>query len=381
MIAEPVQHIPRAEDFTFLPPTAQPFAYANVDKFYATRPIPRGGDVYPLPRGPEIAPVYVTDGHERSVADYIDRTNAAGLLVIKRGHIVLERYALGLREATRWTTSSCVKSMTSTLVGAAIRDGAIGSIDDQVIKYLPILTGSAYDGATIRHLLTMSSGAGWIEVYTERESDASRYSTLMARRIPGSIINMLRTIPPAHKPGTHFNYSTGDNYLLGCIVTEATGQTLAAYMSEKIWANFGMEFEAFFSLESDEGQDVGSGRAGIALRDFGRFGLFIVNGGIANGRPVLPDEWIDQAGTPAFQLTPGQSSYGATGYGYTWWIDPDGSMVAVGFGGQTIYINRREDLVIATLSCWPQPPYDAPYGINRAAERLAFRAAIVRHLG
>jgi CubicO group peptidase (beta-lactamase class C family) len=380
IIAQPVEHVPPARDFTFLPPTALPFAYANVDRFYATRAIPRGNHVFALPRGEEIAPRYSAGGVEHDVGAYIDRTNAAGLIVIKRGRIVLERYALGHRPEVRWNTASCVKSMTSTLAGAALRDGAIGSLDDPVTHYVPAVRGSAYDGATVRHLLTMSSGAGWTEVYTERESDASRYSALLAGRIPGSVINMLRTIPRGVAPGTRFSYSTGDSFLLGCVVTASTGTTLAAYMSEKIWANFGMEFDAYYTLESDDGQDVGSGRAGVALRDFARFGLFILGGGMAQGLAVLPEGWVDDAGRTIFPLGAGQSSYGAAGYGYTWWIDPDGSMVAVGFGGQSIYINRRADLVIATQSCWPQPPFDAAYGVDRAAERLAFRAAVVRCL-
>jgi len=380
-IALPREHVPAGEDFLLLSPTVQAYAYRNVDRMFATRTIRRGAKVFEFPRGPEIVPRYRVGGVERTVEDYIDRTNVAGLIVVKSGKIVLERYALGLDEKTRWSSMSTVKSMTSTLVGAAIHDGAIGSLEDGVVRYLPSLAGSAYEPVTVRHLLTMSSGVQWNELYTDRDSHVNQYSKSLGDKVPGGVLALMRTIPKLHSPGAQFNYNTGDTYLLGCLVSAATGQDLASYMSAKIWANFGMEFDAYYTLESDDGQEIGGSRAGIALRDFARFGQFLLGDGIADGQPVLPPGWVAEAGRTSFALDPAQNSYGAGGYGYSWWLDTDGSMVAVGFAGQSLYINRREDLVIATLSCWPQPPYDAVYNIDRKAERLAFRAAVVEHLG
>jgi CubicO group peptidase (beta-lactamase class C family) len=379
-IALPRDHVPAGEDFLLLSPTVQAYVYRNVDRMFATRTIRRGTAAFELARGPEIAPRYVLGGVEKTVEDYIDRTNVAGLVIVKSGKILLERYALGLDEKTRWSSMSTVKSMTSTLVGAAIHDGAISSLDDGVVRYLPSLEGSAYEHVTVRHLLTMSSGVQWNEIYTDRNSDVNKYSKSLGDKVPGGVLALMRTIPKLHPPGRNFNYNTGDTYLLGCLVSAATGQTLATYMSAKIWANFGMEFDAYYTLESDDGQEIGGSRAGIALRDFARFGMFILGDGIANGQRVLPLGWVAEAAQTSFALDPAQNSYGAAGYGYNWWLDADGSMVAVGFSGQSLYINRREDLVLATLSCWPQPPYDAAYNINRPAERLAFRAAVVEHL-
>lgn len=375
-LAQPTSMLPKGEDFLLLSPTDQPYAYRNVDKMFATRTIPRGSTCFDIPRGMEIAPLYVTDGIERGVEDYMRRTNVAGLLVIQDGHIQLERYALGLRPDDRWSTMSTVKSMTSTLIGAAIQDGAIGSLDDAVCHYLPALRGSAYDGATVRHLLTMSSGVRWNEDYTDRHSDVNRYSKSLGDKVPGGVLALMRDLAPDVPPGSRFLYNTGDTYLLGCLLSAATGTTIAAYMADKIWARFGMEAEAFYTLESEDGQEIGGSRAGVTLRDFGRFGLFILADGVVGGTRVLPEGWVEAAATPSFTLDPAVNSWGATGYGYSWWLDEDGAMVAVGFAGQSLYINRRTRSVIVTLSCWPQPPFDAAYGVNRKAERLAFRAAV-----
>jgi CubicO group peptidase (beta-lactamase class C family) len=138
-----------------------------------------------------------------------------------------------------------------------------------------------------------------------------------------------------------------------------------------------MEFDGFYTLETEGGQEIGGSRAGMALRDFGRFGVFLLQGGVVGGERVLPEGWLDAAASCAFTIEPQANSYGADGYGYSWWIDPDGAMVAVGFAGQTLYINRSATVVIVTLSCHPQLPFAAAYGIDLKAERFAFKKAVL----
>ena len=374
--ARPRTHVPAGEDFLLLAPTKQAYAYRNVDKMFATRPIRRGPHALELPVGAEIAPRYVAHGIARDVASYMDRANIAGLLVIHDGAIRLERYGLGLTENARWSSMSMVKSLTSTLVGAAVRDGTIGSLDDGVAQYLPVLQSSAYRDVTIKHLITMSSGVRWNEDYTDRGSDVNRYSKSLGDKVPDGVLALMRDLAPLHPPGSQFNYNTGDTYLLGCLLTAATGKNLAGYMSEKVWARCGMEFDAFYTLESDGGQEIGGSRAGIALRDFGRFGVFLLRDGVISGERLLPDGWMADAAAPAFALDPAQNSYGATGYGYSWWLDATGAMVAVGFAGQSLYIDRQADVVIVTLSCQPQPPYAVPSDFDFKTERQAFHAAV-----
>ncbi|WP_419899453.1 serine hydrolase domain-containing protein [Roseomonas sp. USHLN139] len=373
--AKPQFHIPAGGEFLLLPPTQQAFAYRNVDRMFATRAVTRGPAVRELPRGPEVAPRYSVDGVEHGVDEYIDRACIAGLLAIKSGRIVLERYALGLEESTRWSTMSMVKSLTSTLVGAALRDGAIGSLDDKVSFYVPAVRGSAYDAVAVRDLLTMSSGVAWSEDYTDRHSHVNRYSRSLGDKVPGGVLKLLGELRPEHVPGTRFLYNTGDTYLLGCLLSAATGSTIADYMTRRVWAPQGMEFDAFYTLESEGGQEIGGSRAGMALRDLGRFGLFLLEG----GHGMLPEGWLQEASRPAFTLNPAENSFGATGYGYSWWLQ-EGVMAAVGFAGQSLCLDPAEELVVVTLSARPQPPYAAAYPIDMKAERAAFHAALTAAL-
>jgi CubicO group peptidase (beta-lactamase class C family) len=380
-VAYPKLHVPKGEDFLLLSPTAQAHAYRNVDRMFATRTIRRGNSVLPLARGQEISPRYQARHEVHGVDAYMDRANVAGLLVIQDEKIVLERYSLGLEENVRWSSMSMIKSLTATLVGTALQQGAISSLDDAVSKYIPALRGCAYDAVTIRNLITMSSGVRWNEDYTDRNSDVNRYRKSLGDRVLGGVLALMRSLKAEHRPGSQFNYNTGDTYVLGSLISAATGKTLADYMSETIWSRLGMEFDAFYTLESQDGQEIGGSRAGIALRDFGRFGVFLLRNGDVDGTPVLPPDWVEHAGRPAFVFDAATNRYGATGYGYSWWLDPDGSMVAVGFAGQSLYVNRNDKVVIVTLSCQPQPPYSAAYGVDLQSEYHAFKNAVLAACG
>ena len=297
-----------------------------------------------------------------------------GILVIHRGRIVLERYGLGLQEHDRWSTMSTVKSMTAMLVGAAVQDGAIKSIDDPLTTYLPALGDSAYEGVTLRHVMTMSSGVRWTEVYPDRTSDVNRYSKSLADKVPDGVLKLMASLPRAHPPGSIFLYNSGDTFLLGAALTRAIGKPLADYMSEKVWQPAGMECDAFYTLESDGGQEIGGSRAGMVLRDFGRFAEFVRNDGVVDGTRVLPEGWVEAAATPAF-VVPAPSVPDITHYGYSWWLG-DGVMAALGHAGQRIDIFRREDLVVVTLAALPQPPYVPATDHDRRAEIVTFTQAV-----
>jgi CubicO group peptidase (beta-lactamase class C family) len=373
-LSQPRRHLPRGEDFLLYPPTIQPYAYRIVDQLFAHRVIARGAAPRALPRGEEIAPRYVADGCEHDVASFMDRNAIAGLLVIRHGKVVLERYGLGLQEHDRWSTMSTVKSMTAMLVGAAIRDGAIASIDDPLTRYLPDLRGSAYEGVTLRHVMTMSSGVRWNEDYADRGSDVNRYSKSLADKVPGGVLRLMASLPRAHPPGTTFLYNSGDTYLLGAALTRAIGKPLADYMSEKIWRPAGMECDAFYTLESDGGQEIGGSRAGVMLRDFGRFALFVLNDGVIDGVRVLPEGWVEAAATPAFTLAT-SLIVDITHYGYSWWLG-EGVMAALGHAGQRIDIFRDEGLIVVTLGAFPEPAYAPPGEHNRRNEVVAFTRAV-----
>jgi CubicO group peptidase (beta-lactamase class C family) len=336
--------------------------------------IGRGPNVRELPRGPEIDPRYTIDGHEHDLASFMDRNVITGLLVIRHGRVILERYGLGLGEHDRWSTMSTVKSMTAMLVGAAVHDGAIGSIDDPLTRYLPALRQSAYEGVTLRHVMTMSSGVRWNEDYTDRTSDVNRYSKSLGDKVPGGVMKLMASLPRAHTPGEVFLYNSGDTYLLGAALTRAIGKPLADYMSEKVWQPAGMECDGFYTLESDGGQEIGGSRAGMVLRDFGRFGLFVLNDGVIDGRRVLAEGWVEAAATPAFAL-PAPPVSDITHYGYSWWLGQD-VMSAIGHAGQRIDVFRKEGLVVVTLGAFPQPLYAPPTDHDRRNEVAVFTQAV-----
>lgn len=349
----------------FMSPTPedQPVLNSTRDLYFATRPIPRGTHVHPLPRSR--TPL---DGASIGLDSFMSENRVGGLLLLKRGEIRLERYGLGLGEATRWYSYSIGKSVMSTLLGAAIRQGAIASVDDPLTRYLPEFRGSGYDGTTLRHMLEMSSGVAWDEAYRDGASDFGRYYNAVLERRGADAIAVLRGLKRAVPPGTRFLYSSGESYLLGAAIAAATGRTLSEYLSERIWARFGMETDGYWVTDGENGREMASGGCNFTLRDYGRFGLFVLGGGMAGGERILPEGWIAEASHPrpdSPQVAYGKVAPGLPmGYGYQWWSFPsgdarlpdhDGAFTGQGIFGQFLYINPREEVVAVIWSCWPDP--------------------------
>src|SRR5260221_8651784 len=218
------------------------------------------------------------------------------LLVLKDGKIAYEDYEMGNTKKTRWMSMSMVKSITSSLVGAAIQDGHIGSIDDSVTQYVAKLKGSAYDGVSLRYLLQMASGVKWDETYTDPASDRRRMLNAQIAQRPGAIMDLMAKLPRAGAPGTIWNYSTGETFVAGAVVRAAVDRPLAQYLSERIWSKFGMESDATWWLESPDGQEIGGSGLSATLRDYGRFGLFVMNYGLVGEERTLSEGWVREAG-------------------------------------------------------------------------------------
>jgi CubicO group peptidase (beta-lactamase class C family) len=317
-----------------------------------------GAHVYSLPKSdsPLKGVEFTSAAKKYDMYDYLSLNRVSGLLILKDGKIAFERYELGNNEATRWMSMSVVKSIASTLVGVAIQDGYIKSIDDPVTKYLPTLAGSAYEGVTIRNLLQMASGVKWDETYTNPASDRRRMLELQLSGKPGSILKFMSTLKRAGAPGTIWNYNTGETYLVGELIHAAVKKPVAQYLSERIWSNFGMESDATWWLDSPNGQEIGGSGLSATLRDYGRFGLFVMNQGIVDGVKVLPEGWVAEAGTG--KMIGGKK----VDYGYMWWIPDasanpvhDGAFFASGIFGQSLYINTGARVVIVVWSARPKP--------------------------
>lgn len=290
------------------------------------------------------------------VEQFMAANNTAGLIVVQDGRIRLERYARGYSRAGRYTSFSVAKSLTSTLVGAAIRDGFIKSVDDPVTLYIPELAGSAYDGVTVRQVLTMTSGVKWNEDYTDPKSDVAQ---MYAKPVPQGAdptVAYLRTLTREAPPGTKWVYKTGETNLIGVLVQRATGKTLTDYAEAKIWRPFGMERDLFWMVDAS-GRNIGGCCLSAALRDYARIGLFVLSG----GKGVTPDGWFADATRAWSPVGDGR------GYGYQWWVGADGTFQAQGIFGQLIHIDPRRRLVIAMSSAWPKAT-----GPELSAARFAF---------
>lgn len=341
-----------------LMPDIQANTFRNIDRLFPTRTVKRGSTIYPLPRSkdPLTSVIFELDGKTFDLFDYVSLNRVSGLIAIKDGEIAYETYQLGNGEESRWMSMSIVKSVTATLVGAAIKDGYIESIDDEVTKYVAELKGSAYEGVSVRNLLQMASGVQWNETYTDPQSDRRRLLEAQISQKPGGMLDVMSGLPRAAAPGARWNYSTGETQVVAALVAAATDRPLAAYLSEKIWAKFGMESDATWWLESPNGIEVGGSGLSATLRDYARFGLFLLNGGVAGGEEILPDGWVEAASSPG--ITGGSK----VDYGFMLWPVPnsentihDKAFQAIGIFGQKIYVNPRENVVIVVWSARPKP--------------------------
>jgi CubicO group peptidase (beta-lactamase class C family) len=315
----------------------------------------------------QIDPKWTWKGQAFDVASYMERMRTSGVIVLEDGKVVLERYGLGRTAQDRWTSFSVAKSVTSTLVGAAIRDGRIKGLDAPVTDYIPELKGSAYDGVTVRQLLTMTSGVKWNEDYADPKSDVAQAGQSILEPGVDPIVSYMRRLPRADPPGTKFVYKTGETDLTGILVAKAVGKPLADYLSEKIWAPYGMERDAVW-LDNPAGAQHGGCCISMTLRDYARFGQFMLDGGKASGAAVLPPGWVADATAAHVPFKHGR------GYGYFWWIQ-QGGYAAEGIFGQQIFVFPRERLVIAINSAWLKADDDEDWKAQDAFAQ-AIRAAV-----
>lgn len=321
---------------------------ASMERIFLTRTVRAGGHPRRLPEGKPLA--FAPGGPRAGDFDrFVTEQKVAGVIVLHDGAVRLERYALTAGRDVRWHSFSIAKSITSTLVGAAMRDGSIKSLDDPVTRYVKDLRGSAYDEVTVRQLLTMTSGVRWNEDYTDLTSDVARmYAEPPA---PGldMTVSYVRKLPRESPPGSTWVYKTAETNLVGVLVMAATGKPLAEYLSEKIWRPYGMERDAEWMVD-DIGHEQGGCCLAMTLRDLGRFGQFILDGARVGAASVVTDTWLSEA-TRAHVSTGGAGS----GYGYQWWTRAEGAFEGRGIYGQTLHIDPKRRLVIAINSAAAQP--------------------------
>jgi CubicO group peptidase (beta-lactamase class C family) len=357
---------PTNTDILFWSTSQRDAAFRALDRlpFLAKhRVVPAGGTPSVLPPGPPLALPLDIDA-------YMHGQRSAALMVLHNGQVRLERYGLDFDSEGRWTSFSVAKSLTSTLVGMAVRDGHIKSMDNKVSDYIAEMKGSAYDDVSIRQLLTMTSGVAWNENYDDPKSDVAQFNNHKPKDGEDAVVSYLRKLPRAVPAGTRWLYSTGETNLVGVLVARATKKTLSDYLSEKIWRPAGMAQQATWIL-SKTGQEISGCCLQAATQDFARFGQFILNGAQINGQPTLPEGWLSEATNSRTGIgQPGR------GYGYQWWTYDNGSFAARGIFGQGIFIDPARQLVIASNANWGHNATDPTATAAREAFYVAVQQAV-----
>ena len=305
---------------------------------------------FPRSEAVELPAQYDYGGESRNTNDFLAETDTAALLVIDDGSVVYENYWLTGGPDVRWMSMSVGKSFVSALVGIAIEDGHIDSINDAVTDYVPELAGSAYDGVRIKDVLQMSSGARWDEDYSDPESDVMRF--IYAFGTGASLNDFAGSLVRQREPGTFNYYNSMDTQVLGMVLVAATGRSLSAYAEENLWQPLGMEKDAYW-ITDDDGMEMAAGGLQMTARDYAKLGQLYLDKGEWRGVQVVPAEWVHDSVTPdAPHVMPDADPEYPFGYGYQWWIPAgdEGEFGAIGVYNQFIYVNPSRNVVIVKLS-------------------------------
>lgn len=354
-----------------LDPDVSSVMFRSMDRLFTTREVSRAGQVWVLPRRDQPLEVrYDWAGKQYNASQFLERTYGNALLVIKDGRIINETYRNGTDRQSRFIAWSMTKSVTSILIGCALADGFIDSLDTPISRYLPELQGGGYQGVTIRQVMQMRSGVDYEERY-----DFDHPGTAATNHIASLVQNVARfadaarTIKRLHPPGEVFQYKTLDTAVLGWLLERATRSTVAAYTAKCLWEPLGAESNGFYIMDGQPGVGREFSGAGFnaTLTDFGRIGQMVLNGGVADGRRIVSADWIAES-TRSLGPTDRRSG----GYGLQWWTMADGrSFAAIGLQGQYIYIDPATRTVVVKLSYYPPGDASALDG-----ETLAFMAAV-----
>lgn len=334
-------------------------ANRTIELMFNTARVDSGPSPSPLPHH-EIEPnfTYEFNGVRHPAADVLENTNTDALLILKNGSIVWERYLNRADKSTHFNSYSMAKSFNSIMVGLAIADGRVASVTDPVVKYLPELKGSAYDGATVQNLLEMRSGVDWDDNFFA-EGTLGRKAHLAAWvEASARYTDEARNTKRAHAPGSVYNYNTMDAAVIGWLLERAVKMPVSKYLSERVWKPAGMESYGFYVIDGPPGvgREFTGGGFDAVLRDYGRIGLLMMNAGRANGHQILPAAYVAESTKPS-TLTDTETGESHLGYAYFWWpVLGTQAFTALGGEGQFIYVDPATRTVVAKFSHGPVGP-------------------------
>ena len=353
--------------------------FQAMDGVFPSVPVRAGRDVWLLERAPQPLPdTYTFQGEERSVEAFLDRVETTALVVLRGDTIVYERYGPDWSDASTATSWSVAKSVMSALVGIALEEGSIESLDDPVARYVPELEESGYGDVPIRHLLTMSSGVDFDEGYDSNVSDINLvFVRAFLFREP--MLEYYAGLERRRDPGSYNDYISSDTGVLAHVLARATGMSPAEYLESRLWGPVGMEADAFWNTDRS-GAEIGFCCLNAVARDWARFGLLYLNDGVVRDRRILPEGWVARSVEPEGpHLEPGPNplSHWTFGYGYKWWIPEDredDEFTAIGVYGQYVYVNPRRSVVVVKTGT--DPGFD-----EHDHETVALFRAIARSVG
>jgi CubicO group peptidase (beta-lactamase class C family) len=358
--------------------------FPRIKEIYPTTTLTAATTPFQFPEGETttLPETYAFAGESRSVSDFLTLTDTSALVIIEDGKIRFEKYYLTGGRDVQWLSMSVAKSFISTLVGIALEEGHINSLDDPITQYVPELKGSGYDQVAIVDVLQMSSGAAWNEDYADPDSDVMRMGRIMA--IGGSLDEFTATVKPEKPPGTYNRYNSADTQALGMLLSRATRQSITQYMQAKLWEPLGMEANAYWMVDDHQVEMAFGGLNATAL-DYAKIGELFRNEGNWQGEQIVSSDWVTAA-TRADKphLLPGEnpaSDY-PMGYGYQWWLmdGDEGEFSAIGVYNQFIYVNPSRDLVIVKLSAFSDYATTPDENGYREFETIALFRAIGDHL-
>ncbi len=322
--------------------------FSNMDEALYAAPLPAPADQHQWPEDLQALPETISiNGKSQNLHDFLTETDTTALLVIKNGTIIYEDYFLGTGQDDQRISWSMAKSYLSAIFGIALQDGLIKSLEDPVDKYVPELTGSAYEGASIRNVLNMASGVKFNEDYLDKNSDINKMGRVLA--IGGSMDEFAASISErAREPGSGRQYVSIDTHVIGMVLRAVTGKSNLDYLNEKLWSKLGPGADGYYLTDGD-GVAFVLGGLNMRTRDYALFGQLFLNKGRWKGEQIIPTRWVAQSTRAS---APPDTEGTGVNYGYQWWVPADshGDYFAVGIYSQYIYVDPRSNMVIVKNS-------------------------------
>lgn len=355
--------------------------FHRLEQIFPAQRIAASTRPFQFPQGEALSvpETYSFAGANKQSSAFLQETQTSALVVIQDGQLRYENYWLTGGKDVTWISFSVAKSFVSALIGIAIDDGLIESVETPITRYVPELAGSAYDGVRIKDVLQMSSGARWNEDYSDPDSDIMRYGAVWAGAGSGSFDEFTATLEREREPGTYNYYNSTDTQALAMLVSRATGMSLSAYAEQELWQPLGMESAGHW-ITDKTGVEMAAGGMLVTARDYAKLGQLFLQKGRWQGEQIVSADWVkDSLVADGAHLKASAHPDYPMGYGYQWWLPVSdvGEFAALGVYNQSIYVNPAKNLVIVKLSA------NADYG--RTNDESSYREfetiALMRAIG